>query len=368
MTKNYTAIGLMSGTSMDGVDASIIQSDGEDNLEIIDNHYVSYDNKIQEDTRNLKEKIHSLSDIKNNKKLLLVLEKEITIYQAKVVEAILKKAKLKKDEIHLIGFHGQTLYHSFEERISKQLGDGNLMKELTGIKVAFNFRKNDIENGGQGAPLSPIYHKLLCKKLKLEQSIAFVNIGGISNITFLENDKIKKSFDTGPGNFLVDKFLQIKSNKKINFDKDGEIAFKGQVIEIILENFLNNNFFDMEPPKTLDVNDFSISIIKGLNLEDSVATLSEFTSRTIVDSFQFVKNLPKKIILIGGGRKNKFFLNRINELSKIETISIDNLSIDGDFIESQAFAYLAIRSFLKKPISFFETTGVKTPCTGGEII
>ena len=368
MTKKYTAVGLMSGTSMDGVDASIIQSDGEDKLEILDNHYVSYDNKIQEDTQNVKEKIHSLSDIQKNKNLLISLEKEITIFQAKVVEAILNKTNLKKNEIDLIGFHGQTLYHSFEEKVSKQLGDGNLMNKLTGIRVVFNFRENDIMNGGQGAPLSPIYHKLLVKKLKLEQPIAFLNIGGISNVTFLENDKITKSFDTGPGNFLIDKFLQIKSNNKIRFDKDGEIAFRGQINEIILENFLNNNYFDMEPPKTLDVNDFSISIIKGLSLEDSVATLSELTCRTILDSFQFTKNLPKKIILIGGGRKNKFFKNRISELSKINTINIDKLNFDGDFIESQAFAYLAIRSLLKKPISFFETTGVKTPCLGGKLI
>ena len=226
MDKLFTAIGLMSGTSCDGVDASIIQSDGEDQLKIIENLYITYNDKTREDIRNVKDKIHSSSDIIKNKEQLLKLEKEITILQVRAVEEIINKSKLKKEQIDLIGFHGQTIYHSYREKISKQLGDGNLMNKLTKIKVVNNFREKDIQLGGQGAPLSPIYHKLLCKKLNLDYPILFINIGGISNITFIENYEIVKSFDCGPGNSLIDQFLQIKSNNKIRYDKDGEKAFQ----------------------------------------------------------------------------------------------------------------------------------------------
>jgi len=368
MNKVFTAIGLMSGTSCDGVDASIIQSDGEDQLELIKNHYIPYDNETKNEIINIKRKINDSKDLKENSKILSSLEKKITLIQIKAVNQIIDISKYKHKNIDLIGFHGQTIYHSFKEKISKQLADANMMYKETKIKVVFNFRELDMQKGGQGAPLSPIYHKAISKKLKIIKPTAFINIGGISNITFIDNNIILKSFDCGAGNYLIDQFLKIYSNNKINFDKNGELAFKGVVNEIILENYLNNTFFDLIPPKTLDVNDFSISMIRGLSLEDSISTLSEFTARTIVDSFKFLKEKPTQIILTGGGRKNNFIFNRIRQLSKIKTVDIDSLKIDGDFVESQAFAYIAIRSLLNKPISFFETTGVKEKCVGGNII
>ena len=251
---------------------------------------------------------------------------------------------------------------------TKQIGDGRLLSQLTNLSVVNNFRENDLNNGGQGAPLVSIYHKLLQTKLKLKTPLLFVNIGGISNLTYINAEKEIISFDTGPGNFLIDKILQSKSNNNLQFDKDGVIAFTGNVDKNILDSYLNDPYYESSPPKSLDVNDFNLSSLRSLSLEDSVTTLSELTSQTIVNALNFFNPKPKKIILCGGGRKNKYICERIKKLSNILTNNIDDYEINGDFIESQAFAYLAIRSFLKKPISFPRTTGVIEPTTGGDFI
>mgnify|MGYP006105501831 FL=1 len=176
------------------------------------------------------------------------------------------------------------------------------------------------------------------------------------------------SFDSGPGNCLIDKYLQLKSNGKTQFDKKGEIAFKGQVDKNILDTYLSNPYYESLPPKSLDVNDFNLSSVRGLNLENTITTLSELTALTIVNSLNFFSHKPHKIILCGGGRKNDYIYDRVKKISNTSTINIDNYKINGDFIESQAFAYLAIRSFFKKPISFPKTTGVLKPMTGGKLI
>ena len=174
------------------------------------------------------------------------------------------------------------------------------------------------------------------------------------------------SLDTGPGNFLIDKILQLKSKKKIQFDKDGIIAFSGRVDKNILDSYLDDPYYDLIPPKSLDVNDFNLSPLRSLNLEDSVATLSELTSLTIINAINFFRKKPNKIILAGGGRKNKYIFERIKKLTNISINNIDDYKINGDFVEAQAFAYLGIRSILKKPISFPETTGAPKPLTGGD--
>ena len=368
MKQLITSIGLMSGTSCDGIDVSIIQSDGEDKLDILGEYYHQYNEKLQQEISNLKEKILRKEDLNIHSVDISELEKKITITHALAVEETLNKFKFDKKNIGIIGFHGQTIYHSFKNKISKQLADGGLLSKLLSLDVIYDFRNKDIGNGGQGAPLTPIYHNLIQKKIKGYTPIVFVNIGGISNLTYIGSDKKLLSFDTGPGNNLIDKFLKIKSNNKIHYDEDGAIAKKGFADEIILESYLNDSYYDLQPPKTLDVNDFSISPIRGLSFENSVSTLTELTARTIVNSFFLLPEKPKQIILCGGGRKNKFITERIKKLSQIKTNNIDEYELNGDFIESQAFAYLAIRSLLNKKISFPETTGVKKSISGGELI
>jgi len=368
MNDLISSIGLMSGTSSDGIDASIIKSDGENKVQFIGNQFLPYDNKIKLRIRSLKEKINLIADLKKNNQEINTLEKEITLLHVKIVNLIIKKYKIDKSKINLIGFHGHTIFHNFKEKKTKQIGDGILLSKLTRLNVVNNFRENDINNGGQGAPLVPIFHKLLKIKLKLKPPLIFVNIGGISNLTYLGENQEIKSLDTGPGNFLIDKILQLNSKDKIQYDKGGRIALTGNVNKSILDCFLSDPYYDSLPPKSLDVNDFNLNLLRGLNLEDSVATLSELTSQTIVNSLSFFDTKPNKIILCGGGRKNKYIFERIKKLSNILTNNIDEYKINGDFIESQAFAYLAIRSFLKKPISFPETTGVLEPSTGGNFI
>ena len=362
------SIGLMSGTSTDGIDASIIKSDGENEVHFLGNQFLPYDEKIKLKIRNLKEKINLSRDLEKNKPETDILEREITLLHAKIVKSIIDKYELDKSKIKLIGFHGHTIFHNFKEKKSKQIGDGQLLSQLTRINVINNFRENDIKNGGQGAPLAPIFHKLLQAKLKLNTPLLFVNIGGISNVTYIGKGQEVISLDTGPGNFLIDKILQFKSKNKIQFDKDGMIAFNGIVDKNILDSYLSDPYYDSLPPKSLDVNDFNLSSLRSLSLEDSVATLSELTSVTIVNALNFFNNRPNEIILCGGGRKNKYIFERINKLSNILTNNIDFYKLDGDFIESQAFAYLAVRSFLNKPISFPGTTGVSKSSIGGDFI
>jgi len=368
MENLITAIGLMSGTSSDGIDASVIKSDGEDTIYLVGDYSFPYEKKTKFRIRKLKEKINKILDLEVNDLEIASLEKEITILHSQTINLLIKKLKISKSEINLIGLHGHTIFHSFRDKKTKQLGDGKLLSQLTGLNVVYNFRENDLKNGGQGAPLASIFHKLLQKNLKLKMPIIFVNIGGISNLTYLNKSDEIISFDSGPGNFLIDKILQLKSNDKIQFDKDGKIAFKGSVDKNILDSYLSDPYYESLPPKSLDVNDFNLSLVRGLNLENSITTLSELTSLTIVNALDFFDYKPEQIILSGGGRKNKYILERIKKLSNILTFNIDDYKINGDFVESQAFAYLAIRSFLKKPISFPKTTGVSKPMIGGQLI
>ena len=363
MKKSYYSLGLMSGTSADGVDTSLIQSDGDNQYKLILDKYFKYKQSIYDDIHNLKEKINDLKDLEFFSKEIEQLEKEITIFHANAVNEIIKQNKINMD---FLGFHGQTIFHNAKEKISKQLGNGKLLSKLTKKTVIYNFRKNDLDNGGHGAPLTPIFHRVLKKKFEIEDVI-FVNIGGIVNITALSNNKHMSGRDIGPGMCLIDRWVRIKSGKK--YDESGKIAKSGKINKKVLDKLLKN-FKEKEnilsKVQSYDTKYFNLSFIEGLSLQDGAATLTEFTAQIII-SYLKLKPLDKqKIILCGGGRKNTFLIEKIKK--NIDHLKlIDNYGVDGDFVESQAFAYLAIRSYLKLPISFPETTGVQNPCVGGLI-
>ncbi len=370
MTKEYTSLGLMSGTSGDGVDASIIISDGKSNYRTISDEYFKYDEEIYHNIHNLKEKINNKKDLEKNLKKMNELEKKITLFHAKVVQNLLKKTK-----VDLIGFHGQTIYHNSDEKISKQLGDGKLLSQLLNKTIVCNFRENDIKQGGEGAPLTPIFHQLILKQHKIDVPSCVLNIGGISNLTIVNNyDKNDfTSRDIGPGNCLIDSWVRKNSNEK--FDEGGKLASRGKVNEIILEQ-AQELYSNRSNKKTLslDVNDFDISFARGLSLEDGAATLTDFTGHIIgaalLNLLSNVKGKSFKVLICGGGRKNKSLINVIKKrtLTNTNLQSIDDYGIDGDFVESQAFAFLAIRSFINEPISFPNTTGCLKPLSGGKII
>ena len=376
--KLYTAIGLMSGTSMDGVDAYLIRSNGIDEFTNILDKYYEYDDRLHQELIDLRNLILVDEDLRKYSNRLSELEREITIFHSKVVNEISLKYN---DEIDFIGFHGQTIFHNPEKKITKQLGEGNLLSQLVNKRVIYDFRQKDLKNNGQGAPLTPIFHHLLSqninKKYKIEFPVCFINIGGISNITKIskKNEVLEENleaFDSGPGNCLIDEWIKKNSNK--NFDLGGSIAKSGKINQLILNQIIDN--FKIESyEKSLDIKDFDISFARGLSLEDGCATITNFTAYLIAKGIEH-SNLngtkPIKYLICGGGRKNSFLIQNIKDyLSNNKNISldiIDKYSYDGDYVESQAFGYLAIRSFLNLPISFPKTTGCKTPTVGGKLV
>jgi anhydro-N-acetylmuramic acid kinase len=365
MSKSYYSLGLMSGTSMDGVDASIIQSDGENKYKVIIDKYFEYPAVIFKKLTKVRDKIKSLKDLKKFSKETKSIEKEITLFHVKAVKETLKKSRVNID---LIGFHGQTIYHNVKKKISKQLGDGRLLSKLTRKTVVYDFRKNDLKNGGRGAPLTPIFHKLLAIKFKANLPAAFINLGGIANETVIDgysksNYAIVSAYDIGPGMCLIDQLVRLNTYKK--YDKDGKVAKSGKINKIILKK-ITKIFSKIKKLKkgSYDIKDFDLSTVRDVSLKDALATLTEYTANELNLS---VGNTATEIIVSGGGRKNKFLINRLKNKAVGIVKLIDEYGIDGDFVESQAFAYLAVRSYLKLPISFPSTTGVKKPCTGGII-
>ena len=372
MEKIYTSLGLMSGTSMDGVDASIIKSNGEDKYEVVSDKYFRYDQEIYKELVDIRNKINSSEDLRVNSIALADIERKITLFHGSVCKKIIEENAINVD---LIGFHGQTIYHNASEKISRQLGDGNLLSGLLQKKVVYNFRENDIMNGGQGAPLAPTFHQLLVNQNQIRLPTCILNVGGIANITIVSSNDFNdlKSYDIGPGNCLLDEW--IRKNSKERFDKNGELAKAGKTNEVILNQAIDN-YDSIKNNKNLsfDVKDFDLNFVHGLSLEDGLSTLTDFTASIIYQSIINSTNLNKEnnlnIIICGGGRKNLSLIESIrNKLpSSANFCLIDDYKINGDFVESQAFAYLAIRSYLQKPISFFNTTNVKKPCLGGVLI
>ena len=355
----------MSGTSADGVDASIIQSDGDTKYKAILDKYFVYDKSIYEGIHDLKEEINNSTDLRKLSKKIKFVEKKITLFHAKIVNKIIKESNSKID---IVGFHGQTIFHNAKEKISKQLGDGKLLSKLTKKKVIYNFRQNDLKNGGHGAPLTPMFHKVLKKKFKLKD-VTFVNIGGIVNTTTLSKSSMSGT-DIGPGMCLIDRWIRNKSKKR--YDKNGITAKSGKVNKIVLNKMLENfyekeNVLNNEIIQSFDTKYFDFSFVKDLSLKDGAATLTEFTVQIINNALKSADRNKKEIILCGGGRKNTFLVKKLKKVNKLIKL-IDDYGIDGDFVESQAFAYLGIRSYLKKYISLPETTGVNKPCLGGELI
>ena len=392
MEKIYTALGLMSGTSMDGVDASFIRSDnGKNYIPTAINQYFEYDQDLYQKLTTLRDKITNSKDLNKYSDEIKSIEKEITLFHAKITNVMIKENP--EWELDIIGFHGQTIFHNVNEKLSIQLGDGKLLSQLIRKTVVYDFRQEDLKNGGQGAPLTPIFHQLISRQVYNTQwPLLILNIGGISNVTSVKKSTrnfepnystSKPEFkmfagDIGPGNCLIDEW--IRKNSKNKYDKDGLIAKSGKVNELIFNQAIDNFFKpDEEKLMSLDIKDFDISLVRGLSLEDGAATLTHLTARLIGEGLIHfmlknyapkVDTLSKAICLVcGGGRKNKYLIDILKENLNIkELMLIDEHAMEGDFIESQAFGYLAIRSYLGLPISYPNTTGCKEPTTGGVIV
>ena len=360
MRKIFYAIGAMSGTSADGIDISLIRTDGLNYFKPLESISISFDSF-------LKKEILSFSREFQNKKnhfKLLEIEEMITEKYILAIEKILAKSKLKSSHISVLGLHGQTVFHDPKNRISLQLINSSKIAKYFNIKTISDFRENDISKGGEGAPLVPVFHKLLMKYLKVSLPSIFVNIGGVSNITFLSKKNDLIAFDSGPGMCLLDDYVERNSNRK--FDKDGKYSSQGSINNKILKKVMRNKYFKKEYPKSIDRNYFTLIDFKNLDFYDACATISMFTVKAIISGIDKINKNYESIYIMGGGSKNLFILQELSKIIQKDVKSINTRGLKDLYIESQAFAYLAVRSILNFPISYPKTTGVKRPTTGGK--
>ena len=367
-SKNYIALGLMTGTSADGIDVAVLTTDGKTKINLGPSGYYPFSNSFRSKIKSIFKKKVNIEKIKKQKRIVDI-ENEFTYLNFVAINKFLKKNKINKKEIDVVGFHGQTISHNPMNGYSWQIGNSQKLVNLLNVKVVSNFRDNDIKNGGQGAPLTPIFHYYLTKKIK--KKICFINLGGISNVTYF-NHRSKNSlndilaFDAGPCCSLMDDWVSKNSNKK--FDDLGILARSGNVKKEIIQNFLKKPYFSKLPPKSLDRSFFSLSLLKKLKIRDGSATLNYLVADTLLKSFDYFPNYPDLCILSGGGRHNKFLVELINKkIKKSKILLAENYNWNGDSIEAHAFAYLSVRKLLNLPITYPKITGVKKPLSGGQV-
>ncbi len=353
----YQAIGLMSGTSHDGVDAALVRTDGETFVKRLDFHFVPYAPEIRKEIRQI------LGWRPERAGEVRLLEMELTRIHARAVLELLKKSGTDARHVDVVGFHGQTVLHKPSEHFSWQIGDGALLADETGVDVVNEFRTADVRAGGQGAPLVPLYHQVMCAELR-DRPIAVLNIGGVANVTWVgQGPGDVLAFDTGPGNALIDDWMFKKTGKAV--DKDGAAAKKGKVHQDMIDGWLKLPFFAAKPPKSLDRNAFSSAVVDGLSVEDGAATLASFTAQSVALGARFFTEQPKRWLVTGGGRLNPAIMDGLRNLLGVPVETVDALGWNGDAVEAEAFAYLAVRSLRKLSLSLPTTTGVKHPLTGG---
>jgi anhydro-N-acetylmuramic acid kinase len=348
------ALGLISGTSMDGIDAAIIATDGR----TVSSHLASLMRPYPDALRT--ELLAIARDPARAVEPLLEIERAVTQANAEAVAHLLAEAGLSADRIAVVGLHGQTVLHRPERRITRQLGDGALLAELTGIDVVGGFRLADVAAGGQGAPFAPLYHAALAEDLP--RPLAVLNLGGVGNVTFIADDGLL-AFDTGPANAMIDDWVHRHTGAA--FDEGGRIAAAGRVDPDRLARLTDNPFFAVRPPKSLDRNDFPLSVVEGLSLEDGAATLAAFTVASVALSRAHMSASPVRWLVTGGGRHNATLMRGLREALGVPVDPVEDVGWQGDVLEAQAFAFLAVRSLRGLPLSLPGTTGVPAPMPGG---
>ncbi|MFZ5673331.1 MAG: anhydro-N-acetylmuramic acid kinase [Pseudomonadota bacterium] len=365
MSKLYTALGLMSGTSLDGIDIALITTDGEETVRRGPSQTYPY---IPEQRAMLKEALTdalALTDRRERPKSLGQAEWSLTEWHALAVESFCQDFGLNLNDIDVIGFHGQTVLHRPERRLTVQLGDGPLLARRLNRRVVYDMRADDIAVGGQGAPLVPVYHRALAASLEV-LPLAFLNIGGVSNVTWIGADGELIAFDTGPGNALIDDWALKTTGRPV--DVNGRLAFSGQVNQAALAQFLGDSFFEERPPKSLDRDSFASLDLSGLSPGDGAATLTAFTAGSVALARSWFPADPKLWVICGGGRKNPALMAALRAALKLgpeAIIPAEAAGFNGDSMEAEAWAYLAVRSLRELPITFPGTTGAPEPMTGG---
>jgi len=356
-----TVIGLMSGTSIDGVDAAVLVTDGVTIAAAGPTLFRPYAPAERAVLRRALADARGLADRTARPGALGEAEAIVTDAHVEAVERLRAR---HGGLIDLVGFHGQTVFHAPERRLTVQIGDGATLARRVGLPVVFDFRAADVAAGGQGAPFVPLYHQALVRQARLAGNIVVANIGGVGNITRIGTDGRVCSGDTGPGNALIDDLVLETTGAAM--DTDGRIAAAGTVDRAILARMMQRPWFDLPMPKSLDRDDFSRDAVQDMRLEDAVATLTAFTAETIAKGVDIAGG-AETIIVSGGGAHNPTMLDMLAAASGAEVRRAAELGWDGDFVEAQAFAYLAARSLAGLPLSLPETTGVPYPMPGGVI-
>jgi anhydro-N-acetylmuramic acid kinase len=363
------AIGLMSGTSMDGIDLALLDTDGDQMVARGASSFTPYEagfRKRLEAALVTARTIEARSDRPGD---LTELEAELTDRHASAVEAFLAREGLAAGDIDVVGFHGQTVLHRPLEGLTVQLGDGQRLADRLGIDVVHDLRANDMRLGGQGAPLVPAYHRALAGGLPAEWAdetpVVFVNIGGISNITYVGPDGDLRAFDSGPGNTLIDQW--VNRHAGIPYDSGGAIASEGRVLSGLANRYLSSPFFTARERVSLDRNDFQLPDDDEAGLEDGARTLAFVTAAAIAKAQAHLPEKPKLWILTGGGRHNQRIVEDLTVALRHtgQVIKAEEAGLNGDSMEAEAWAWLAVRSLRELPITYPGTTGVKQPATGG---
>jgi anhydro-N-acetylmuramic acid kinase len=348
-----TAIGMMSGTSMDGVDAALLKSDGQ-RIERL-GEPVSLPYGVAE--RNLiRAALGGGGDVP-------AAERAVTFRHVECIDVLLKKNSLTSGNIDVIGFHGQTIVHRPDEGLTWQIGDAALLAARTGIDVVADFRRHDMAMGGEGAPFAPLYHGALVEGLDRPGPVCVLNLGGVANVTWIGRGTII-AFDTGPGGALLDDWISRHSDE--SFDRDGALAASGRCHDDRVAAVLTHPYFDRAAPKSLDRNAFAIDLA-GLSPADGAATLVALTARTVARAVDHVPAPPGCWIVCGGNRLNPTLLRAIAGQVSGDVMTAEDVGWNGDAIEAEAFAYLAVRSLKALPLSLPTTTGVAAPTTGGAL-
>jgi anhydro-N-acetylmuramic acid kinase len=348
------AIGLMSGTSLDGVDAALVTTDGVQVAELGPRLTIPYPPSLRAALRDLLDRAPALAEDDPD---LADATRHLTLRHAEAVAALATEAEL-------IGFHGQTLLHRPERRRTWQIGDPALLAARTGLPVAWNFRQADVAAGGQGAPLVPVFHNALAADLP--RPLVILNLGGVANLTFLGTDGVLLACDTGPGNALLDDWAARHTG--IPCDTGGRLAAAGQPDRAILHRLLAHPFFHRPPPKSLDRHSFAhaLDAIAHLSPQDGAATLAAFTAEAVAATP--LPEPPRRVLVCGGGRHNPALMAALTAALAAPVESVETVGWDGDALEAQCFAYLAVRVRDALPLSFPGTTGVPRPCAGGHIL
>ncbi len=348
----------MSGTSLDGIDVALIRTDGEDVVERGPSETYAYTDEQRDVLRAALEDAKTLTCREDRPRGLAKAEAALTDWHVKAVESFLKANPAAVD---VIGFHGQTVIHRPEIKLTVQLGDGRALAKKLGLPVVYDMRAADVAAGGQGAPFVPVYHRALAASVP-ERPMAFVNIGGVANLTWIGPQGEMIAFDTGPGNALLDDWAL--KHTGVARDSDGALAARGVPDLSIVAQFLSQPFFGKAPPKSLDRNAFAHLSLAGLSPQDGAATLVEITAQSIARSVAWLPQAPEAWVVCGGGRHNPALVKALRKMLP-DVHSAEERGFNGDSVEAEAWAYLAVRSLNELPLSFPMTTKVSEPMTGG---